>query len=141
VRHVLFDTDVILDFLFDRKPFSQNSLALFLKCEDKELCGYVTPVILSNIYYITMQESHHAFVLEKLKVLVSIFTVLPMDQKTVHLALHSKFNDFEDALQYAAALGSKKIDALVTRNLKDFKKSTIPVFSPGELLSVLQQEA
>jgi hypothetical protein len=50
-------------------------------------------------------------------------------------ALDSKFTDFEDALQYFSAVNSNKIDAIITRNIKDFKKSALPVFTPNEFLA------
>ena len=141
MKRLLIDTDVLLDFLFDRQPEAQYTLELLLKCETKELIGYVTPVTLSNCYCVLRQNADHDYVQNQMKQLLSILKVLPVDKQTVQLALYSKFKDFEKAIHYFAARKSTKIDALVTRNLKDFKKSTIPVFSPGELLSVLQQEA
>mgnify|MGYP000476504288 CR=1 FL=1 len=48
--------------------------------------------------------------------------------------LDSEFGDFEDAIQYFSALQNRKIEAIVTRNVKDFKLSTLPVLQPSELL-------
>jgi predicted nucleic acid-binding protein len=76
----------------------------------------------------------------QLKQLLSIVKTLPMDEQMVQLALHSKFKDFEDALQYYAARKSAKIDAIVTRNLKDFKKASLPIFSPSEMLQRVRLE-
>jgi predicted nucleic acid-binding protein len=140
MKRVLFDTDVLLDFLFDRKPFSDQTLTLLLACQEKKIIGYLTPVIFSNMYYILRQQASDAYVKEKLGVLLSIVRVLPMNEQTVHLAINSSFKDIEDAMQYFCALKNANIDAILTRNTKDYKKSVIPVFLPSEWLSVIGQD-
>jgi predicted nucleic acid-binding protein len=137
MKRVLFDTDVLLDFLFDRKPFSDHTLKLLLACQDKKMIGFLTPVIFSNMYYILRQQASDFYVKEKLDVLLSILRVLPMSEQTVHLAINSSFKDMEDALQYFSALKNANVDAILTRNTKDFKKSAIPVFLPSEWIAVM----
>ena len=138
MKSVLIDTDVLLDFYLDRKPFSEDSLQLLLKCEQKQLQGFATPVIIANVYYIFRQKASHATVTEQLKLLLKIITVLAMDQKQVLAALDSKFTDFEDALQYYSAIQSNKVDGIITRNINDYKKSALPVFTPNEFLATFQ---
>jgi predicted nucleic acid-binding protein len=135
MKSVLIDTDVLLDFYLDRKPFSDDSLQLLLKCEQKQFRAYVTPVIVANTYYILRRHATHHYVIERLQVLLNTIHILAMDQKQVLAALESKFTDFEDALQYFSAVNSNKIDAIITRNIKDFKKSELPVFTPNEFLA------
>ena len=50
--NVLIDTDVILDSLFDRKPFAEFSTEILNLCEQNKLNGFTTPVIISNVYYL-----------------------------------------------------------------------------------------
>jgi predicted nucleic acid-binding protein len=137
MKKILLDTDIILDFLLDRKPFSDNTLQVLLKCENKELQAFVTPVIVANTYYLLRQKASHVYVIEQLKRLLTIISVLSMDQRQVLSALDSKFTDFEDALQYFSALQHTKIEAILTRNTKDFKLSELPVFTPKEFLAIL----
>ena len=137
MKSVLIDTDVLLDFYLDRKPFSDDSLQLLLKCEQKQFRAFVTPVIIANTYYILRRHATHLYVVERLQILLHTISVLAMDQKQVLAALDSKFTDFEDALQYFSAVNSNKIDAIITRNIKDFKKSALPVFTPQEYLATL----
>ena len=47
---VLIDTDVILDFLFDRKPFSEDAAQILSWCENVKIQAFVTSIMLSNIY-------------------------------------------------------------------------------------------
>jgi predicted nucleic acid-binding protein len=133
---VLIDTDVILDFFFDRKPFSEHASKVFSLCEIKAIQGYVTPVIYSNVYYLLRQTAKHEKVVEKLNLLLSITDVLSMDKDVVIAALSSKFKDFEDALQNYAAIKSGAIDHILTRNVKDFKNSEIGVFTPEDYLKL-----
>lgn len=126
----MIDTDVILDFFLDRQPFSENASKIFALCENRILIGYITPVILSNVYYILRQIARHNRVIEKLNQLLSITDVLTMDKNVVINALNSGFKDFEDALQYFAAIKKSNIDTIITRNVKDFKTSEIGVLTP-----------
>ncbi len=135
MKSVLIDTDVLLDFYLDRKPFSEDSLQLLLKCEQKQFRAFITPVIVANTYYILRRHATHLYVVERLQILLDTISVLAMDQKQVLAALDSKFTDFEDALQYFSAVNSNKIDAIITRNIKDFKKSALPIFTPQEYLA------
>ena len=126
----LIDTDVILDFFFDRQPFSEFATKIFSLCESKKIKGFVTPVIYSNVYYLLRQTAKHEKVIDKLNQLLLITEVLPMDKEVVQNALNSGFKDFEDALQNFSAIRYGDIDVILTRNLKDFKKSEIGVLTP-----------
>jgi len=131
---ILIDTDVILDFFFDRKPFSDNAATILSWCERKEIQGFVTPVIISNSYYLLRKTATHHRVIEKLKQLISIIDILIMDKEVVVNALNSGFSDFEDALQNFSAIKNKKIDMIITRNPKDFKTSVIGIFTPDNFI-------
>jgi len=128
--NVLLDTDVILDFFFDRSPFAEYASQVIGLCETNKIKGYVTPVIYSNVYYLLRQTSRHDKVIEKLKQLLMITDILLIDKEVVSNALNSEFKDFEDSLQNFAAMKNGEIDVILTRNLKDFSKSAIGVMTP-----------
>ena len=130
MKSVLIDTDVILDFFFDRQPFSESAAQVFSLCETQEIKGFVTPVIISNVYYLLRQTAKHEKVIEKLKLLLSITDILVIDKAVILQALNSNFKDFEDALQNYAAESEIKIDLILTRNLKDFRTSKLAVMTP-----------
>ena len=134
MNKVLIDTDVILDFFFDRKPFSEHASKIFSLCELKMIQGFVTPVIYSNVYYLLRQTAKHEKVIDKLKLLLTITDVLIIDKEVLVLAMNSKFKDFEDALQNYAAIKAQTVDTILTRNQKDFKYSEIGVMTPEEYL-------
>lgn len=138
MKSVLIDTDVILDFFFNRDPFSQDAAILFSLCELGKIRGYITPVICSNVYYLLRKTSKHQRVVNKLSQLLTIIDILKMDKSVVLDALSSGFKDFEDALQYHAASKAGNIDAIITRNIKDYAKSNLSVFTPGDFLATLK---
>ncbi len=137
MKKILIDTDVILDLFFDRKPFSDDAALIFSYCEKNILQGFVTPVIISNLYYLLRKTNSHEKVIEKLKQLLSILHILQMDSSVVELAINSKFTDFEDALQNFAAVHHGKIEAIITRNIKDYRKGEIGVFPPHNFIRLM----
>ncbi len=136
---VLLDSDVLLDFLFDRKPFSSAAFQLISLCENQKLKGYITPVIIGNLYYILRKQASHKVVIGKLKRLITIIDVLYMDKQTVLSALYSDFNDFEDALQNFSAENSNEVKIIITRNGKDFRKSNLAILTPEMYLNTLTE--
>jgi predicted nucleic acid-binding protein len=136
MTRILIDTDVILDFFFDREPFAENAAKILSLCESKEIKGFITPVIISNVYYLLRQTAKHEKVIEKLKMLVSITEILVIDKDAIIQALNSNFKDFEDALQNYAAELDKEIDLIVTRNTKDFKNSLLAVMTPDNYMKI-----
>ena len=135
MKRILIDADVILDFFFDRKPFSEFASTIFSLCEGNKIKGCVTPVTYSNVYYLLRRTAKHEIVIENLIQLLSITEVLPMNRDSVFQALHSGFKDFEDALQNFSALQDKNIEAIITRNTKDYKLSEIAVLTPENFLA------
>ena len=136
MTRILIDTDVILDFFFDREPFAENAAKILSLCESKEIKGFITPVIISNVYYLLRQTAKHEKVIEKLRMLVSFTEILVIDKDAILQALNSDFKDFEDALQNYAAELDKEIDLILTRNTKDFKNSSLAVMTPDNYIKI-----
>ncbi len=132
--NVLIDTDVILDFFFDREPFAEYATELLNLCEEKKLNGFTTPVIISNVYYLLNKVAKHEVIIEKIKQLLTIIDIVKMDKNVVLNSLNSDFKDFEDALQNFSAVENGKIKIILTRNIKDFKKSKLAVLTPETYL-------
>lgn len=132
--NVLIDTDVILEFFFDREPFAEYATEIFNLCEEKKIIGFTTPVIISNVYYLLSKVAKHDIIIEKIKQLLTIIDIVKMDKNVVLNSLNSDFKDFEDALQNFSAVENGKIKIILTRNIKDFKKSTLAVLTPETYL-------
>lgn len=134
MKSVLIDTDVILDVLFAREPFLNQSAKILELCADKKVKGYSTAVMFANMYYILRKSNSHKLICTKLESLLQIIDIVETNKADILQSLASSFLDFEDSLQYHSALRNKKIEAIITRNIKDFKASKIPVFTPESFL-------
>lgn len=135
---VLIDTDVILDFLFDRKPFSEDAAQILSWCENEKIQGFVTSIMLSNIYYLLRKTAKHEKVIENLKMLLNIVDVITTNKDAVLDALHSEFKDFEDALQNFSAQNSNEIKVIITRNSKDYKTSNLAIMEPETYINLVK---
>jgi len=134
MTNILIDTDVLLDFLYERESFCEDSANILNLCDLNKISGWLTPVMLSNMYYILRKSHTHNEVVVKLRELLKILNVLSMNKDTVLLALNSEFTDFEDALQNYAAEFNGEINIVVTRNVKDYKNSSLKVLTPNDFL-------
>jgi predicted nucleic acid-binding protein len=134
MTNLFIDTDVIIDFLIDRKPFSREAAIIFTLIDQKKLKGFSSSLTFSNLYYVLRKIESHNRVISKLDSLSKMVGILKVEEQTIKNALASGFPDFEDSIQYFSAIDSKKIDVIITRNIKDFKKSEIPVMTPGDFL-------
>ncbi len=139
MNNLFLDSDVIIDFLIDRKPFSQHAARIFSLIAYKKIKGYSSPLCFSNVYYVLSKYASHKTIISKLKELTELIRILQVDKKVILSALHSNFKDFEDAIQYFTALANKSIDIIVTRNIKDFKNSALPVLTPETFLKTYEQ--
>ncbi|HEY0056891.1 MAG TPA: PIN domain-containing protein [Pedobacter sp.] len=133
MENVFVDTNVIIDLLAKREPFYKDAQDLFTLSDKKEIQLSISSLSFANAYYSIVK--HHKGVdakryLAKFKVLVN---VLSLEDKAIELALASDFEDFEDGLQYFVAMDNEA-DIIITRNVKDFKNSKIPVMTAGEYI-------
>ncbi len=137
MEKILIDTDVILDLFFDRKPFSEDASQVLSLCESGKIKGFVTPVMISNIYYILRKTAKHEQVIENLKMLMNLVDVAVINKETVLNALNADFKDFEDALQNFSAQNGKEIKVIITRNIKDYKTSNLSIMTPETYLKTI----
>jgi predicted nucleic acid-binding protein len=128
------DTDVCIDLLSGRQPFNTSAEILFSLADKSKARIYVSSLSFSNIDYVLRSQYsaiHSRQIIGKFKTLVN---VLPVDSKTIDLAIASDFSDFEDAIQYSCAI-ENNLTTLITRNIKDYKKATIQVLTPETFLA------
>ena len=128
--HIFVDTDVILDFLGDRKPFSKSAHKLFVLAEQKRIELYTSSNSITTAYYLLWKGSTDAQTRDLISGLMDIVRTIPVNHKILTQALKSEFKDFEDAVQHFSALTVDEIKLIVTRNIKDYSKSKIQVSGP-----------
>ncbi len=135
----LLDSDVILDYVLNRQPFHGEAEKVFEALASIQFIGYVSAIALLNVHYFAEKEQDSVFALEEVKQLLKILEVAPIEESSFHTASALGFDDYEDAVQCASAI-AEGLDAIVTRNVKDFAKSPIPVYSPAEFLKKLKSD-
>ena len=134
---VLVDTNVVLDVLLDRRPFADAAARVFALVEESRIEGFLCATTVTTVDYLLGQavapdEAHTA-----LQRLLDLFEIAPVNRPVLEQALRSGIFVFEDAvLEQSARLVSA--DAIVTRNLTDFEKSSVTAFDPAELLCTVE---
>jgi predicted nucleic acid-binding protein len=136
MKNVLIDSDILIDFLQNRKDFAKEAEIIFTAISRDKLKGFVTSVILSNAYYILNKTNESQLLRNALLELLDFLDVIPISKNNFIKALTSDIKDFEDSLQIYAAMEVKIIDIIITRNTKDYKKSSIQALTPSEFISL-----
>ena len=138
---ILFDTNIILDFLGKREPFSENANALIRLCDAGVITGCIAAHVIPDVFYI-LRKQYTVDVRRSILIdLCEILFVIGINSQTLISALQNEdFSDFEDCLQdeCANAIGARYI---VTRNPKDFLKSKVPTIDPTDLLKLFLSES
>ncbi|BAU55994.1 type II toxin-antitoxin system VapC family toxin [Mucilaginibacter gotjawali] len=137
MKHIFMDTNVVIDFLADRRPFSLQAAKIFNLAATGKTQIYISAVSYNNIYYVLRQSLTNKATIKLLEGLEELTEVADVSRDVIKKSLKTDFNDYEDAIQYYCALSIPKIDFIVTRNTKDFKKSSIPVLNPEEALALM----
>lgn len=133
---VFVDTNILIDYVCARQDFCETAERLFVSalCEEHKLI--ISDMSYVNTFYVGHQYGYsNESLLSVLQKIESFCETAEMNGQVVHAALHSGWKDFEDSMQYHAAIASMA-ECIVTRNKKDFRTSLIPVYSVEELLSL-----
>jgi len=138
MKSIFLDTNVLIDFFADRKPFSIDAARLFDYSLKKKITIYISAVSYNNIYYIIRQSLSHAETIKMLTEISEWTNVIDLTKDIINKSLTSNFKDFEDAIQYHCAKSNNKIDLIVTRDTKDFKVSSLPILTPKEAVALIE---
>ena len=130
---VLLDTNVILDLFLDRAPFADAAATLWLAHEREQLSVYVAAITPVNLFYIARKLRDEKKAREAVVELLATLNVSAIDQGMLKSALSLPFRDYEDAVQHAAA-NAAGVEAIITRNVKDYSAATLQIFTPEEFI-------
>ena len=137
---VLIDTCVMMDALQNREPFAENAHALLLAVAGGQVMGYVTAKEMTDIYYLAHRCTHDQAaaktLMGRLGMLVDILDTTGGD---IRHALASDLSDFEDAVMVETAI-REEMDCIITRNIHDYSKARLPVYSPHDFLKMINNE-
>ncbi|MBV6640082.1 MAG: PIN domain-containing protein [Cyclobacteriaceae bacterium] len=139
IPNVFIDTDVAFDIVSKREPHYSISSELVSLVSAGKIIPYISESSISKLIYLSEASKLSQF--EKIIFqFIDICEVISAGKKMVLDALHSKFRDKEDAIQYYTAL-TNNLDYFVTRNIKDYKpfSSSIRIYSPQEYLDFIEK--
>ncbi|MGB3311876.1 MAG: PIN domain-containing protein [Nodosilinea sp.] len=101
---VLIDTNIVLDFLLQREPFSQNAELLFQTIDEGEIVGYITATTLTDIFYIARRHTRSVEqARQAVSAMLTAMMICPVDRVVLESAFNSGLVDFEDAVQIFSA--------------------------------------
>ncbi len=133
------DSDVVIDFFTDREPHVNPASELFELNEQGILKIYISAVSINNIYYIVRRFLGHNKTIEVVELLTEMTEIIGTTKSEIVQALRNEFSDYEDSVQYSSALTVQGLDAIITRNIKDYKNSKIAVMTPLNFLKMRQK--
>ena len=133
MKSIFLDTNIIVDLIADRPPFSKYAIELFSLAELNKIKLYTSSHSLTTTHYLLKKYIEEKELRVILHNLLEFITIISVDLDVLRKSLNSNHKDFEDAIQFYAAI-ENNISILLTRNLKDFKKATIPVMTPQQYL-------
>ncbi|GHV33170.1 PIN domain-containing protein [Clostridia bacterium] len=131
---IMIDSNVVVDVYQDRELFADNSASVLKLSESGKVSGFITASMVTDIYFILGRHIKDNDRLRQLvRKLLTTVTLTDVFAKDVTAALDSPVSDFEDAL-VAQCAKRVRADYIVTRNEKDFAKSTVPAITPEDFL-------
>ena len=133
----LIDTCIAIDFLQKRKPFAESAYEIFKASSSGKFSGYITAKSAADIYYLMHRFTHSDEASRTmLNLLLELIGLTGTAANDIFHALSSNVSDFEDAVMVETAI-SNRMDCIVTRNIRDYAKAAIPVYTPDEFLKSL----
>jgi predicted nucleic acid-binding protein len=130
---VFLDTNILVDLIADRKPFSKHAIEIFKSAEERKTELFTSSHSIATAHYLLKKYVEEKDLRDILSNLMEFLDVIPIDLDVLKKGLRSNHKDFEDAIQIICASSITGIDFIVTRNTKDFKTSNIAVLTPDEL--------
>jgi predicted nucleic acid-binding protein len=138
MKHVFMDTNVVIDFLTNRQPFALDAAKLFDMAVKEKIKIYISALSYSNIHYVVKRSFGNNMAISLLNELAEMTEIIDVTKSIIRQSLKTDLKDYEDAIQYYCALSIKDISLIVTRDTKDFKKSTLAVLTTAEAIASLK---
>ena len=138
MQRIFLDTNIVIDFLGERKPFYESIAKILTLADNKIINIFTSPITISTTYYILTKYEGSKVALEKIRKFKLLCDISIMNSEVIDKAINSGFTDFEDAMQYFSAI-TTNCDLIITRNEKDFKSALIPVLNCEGYLFTLKK--
>lgn len=133
-KHYLVDTNVVIDMLLDRED-ADAACAVFDGAERGDYYLHICALSFTTMFYSLRKILSREDRIDALTQLKEAMEVAEVDGNVIDMALKSGWKDFEDAVQNFSAVVDPQISAIITRNTKDFKDSSLEVVDSVEFLN------
>jgi predicted nucleic acid-binding protein len=131
---ILIDLNVVLDVIQKRQPHYQASAQILDRVVKKEVVGVLAGHAVTTIHYLVSRYQTLKIANSTTDFLLNHFSVAAVGKDQLLRARSLNWPDFEDAVVESAA-ESHGCAQIVSRNVKDFKKSSLTVLTPEEYLA------
>ena len=136
----LIDTCIVIDALQNREGFCNDAHKIFLAVANKWFVGFLSAKSVTDIYYLTHHYTHSdRDTRAVLNTLFQLFELIDTAGIDCRRAISSDISDYEDAIMVESAVRSG-VDCIVTRNIKDYDKSPMPVHLPSDFLKLIESQ-
>jgi len=131
---IFIDANVLLDFTLKRVAYSEAKQIIELVA-NHQVQGYITPSIVHITGYWLTKAYGVPKAKELLLALLADIHVIDIPHQVTLVALHSKIEDIEDALQYYSAI-HHKLDCFISldKQLQKVSLPGLPIYTPKEFI-------
>jgi predicted nucleic acid-binding protein len=135
MKKILIDINILMDFLFKREGHEKVA-EIFKICSKGDIQGLVCAHEITTLnYFLDKTIKDKVKVRKTISGIMQHFKIIEVNRELLEKALTSEIDDFEDAVIEASS-SKEKAEYILTRNIRDCKKSIIHAIAPEELLVI-----
>ena len=139
MKTIVIDINILMDFLFKREGHRKVA-EVFILASSGKIQGFVCAHEITTLFYFLNKAIKDKRKIKKtLSGIMNRFKIIEINENLLGKALSSEIDDFEDAVIEVSSI-EKNAEYIVTRNIKDFKKSVINAITPEELIAIMKKE-
>lgn len=137
MKNIFIDTNILLDVIRYREGFYEDASKVWADCESHKVRGFISAISLNNVYYIVRKLVPQDTALTYIRLMLNVFSIVPLDETILRLSVDFPHKDFEDAIQTFSAVQAKA-ECIVTRDRSHFSNNYMPVVSPAEYVGLFR---
>lgn len=136
-KEIFLDTNVLLDIVTNRYPFSASAIEIFDFCQKENIKMHATSHSIATLHYLAKKMVEEKELRSIIEDLLDTISIIAVTETILKKSLKSNHKDFEDAIQIVSAQSINDMNCIVTRDLKDFKNAEIKVYTPDQFLNTI----
>ena len=136
-KEIFLDTNVLLDIVTNRYPFSASAIEIFDFCQKENIKMHATSQSIATLHYLAKKMVEEKELRSFIEDLLDTISIIAVTETILKKSLKSNHKDFEDAIQIVSAQSINDMNCIVTRDLKDFKNAEIKVYTPDQFLNTI----